>query len=144
MNLTGHWKGSYTYGTGYPRSLYGKSEPFEFDIEEENGIFTGTCIDVLVKAKQGNAAFIKGFFKSNRIQFKKTYKYHLLLNEANELTQEFGETNGVDYTGRVRRKYFFFGEKYIAGHWSITSTFTVEGETHTHLCKGKWRMWKLS
>jgi hypothetical protein len=69
MNLTGTWKGKYIYGKGYPANIIGRSAPFEFDIRDKGGIFTGTCMDDVVKKTQGNASFIEGNFRDGYISF---------------------------------------------------------------------------
>ena len=66
MNLTGNWNGQYSYGKGYPKNIIGKSEAFEFDIKDSDEIFTGTCIDQIVKTKPGNEPKIEGVFKDLR------------------------------------------------------------------------------
>lgn len=144
MNLTGHWKGTYTYGRGYPENLIGESEPFEFVINEVNGLFTGTCIDNVVKEKQGNESFIEGDFKAKKIRFKKKYKYHLALDESNSLVQQDDiKSDGVDYAGRLYRK-FFFGKRYFSGQWRIITTYKENNRIRTYTCGGRWRMNKVN
>ena len=144
MNLTGHWKGTYTYGLGYPHNLIGESEPFEFEIKDENGLVTGSCIDNVVEAKEGNESFIEGVFKEKKIRFKKRYKYHLALDESNELIlQEDVKPDGVEYAGRLYRK-FFFGEYYFSGQWRITLTHIENDRILTHTCGGRWRMSRVN
>ena len=70
MNITGKWKGTYTYGEGYSASHIGKSEPFELELVDEAGKITGTCIDKLVNFIKGNEAHILGSFLQNEITFK--------------------------------------------------------------------------
>jgi len=144
INLTGHWKGWYKYGQGYSPSIRGKSEPFEFKIKDEGGLFSGNCIDEIVKAKEGNESFIHGTYKEGNISFKKRYKYHLSINESNQLILEEGvEFSGVDYTGRLYKKIFSTKPSFI-GNWKIVIEFKNENdEATTHMCEGTWKMKKF-
>jgi hypothetical protein len=144
MNLTGHWKGKYTYGKGYPSDLIGTSEPFEFEIWDEDGLFTGTCVDSVVSMSADNDSTIRGVFKDKKISFKKSYKYHFALSESNEpVIDETVKYNGVDYTGRLYRK-FFFGKHYFSGRWSITAEYRDQiNRIQTFKCEGTWSMRKV-
>lgn len=144
MNLTGHWKGKYTYGSGYPPNIKGKSEPFEFEIKDEGGLFDGTCIDEVVKEIKGNESFIYGVFKEGEIKFKKTYKYHLVFNESNNLIiEDHIQSDGVDYTGRLYKK-IFSTKRYFKGKWSITSQYADEdNRIQTYISGGTWKMSKM-
>ena len=143
MNLTGHWKGQYTYGQGYPPPIRGRSEPFEFEIKDEGGLFSGTCIDEVVNGMEGNESFIYGVFKEGDIKFKKTYKYYLTFNESNELIPEdHFEHKGVDYAGRLY-KTFFSRKPYFKGKWSITTEYKdAINRTQSFIVEGTWKMSK--
>ena len=124
MNLIGLQKGYYTYVKDYPHGIIGKSEPFEFEINDENGLFKGTCVDEVVKAITGNESFVYGIFKEGIIKFKKTYKYYATLNEFGEIVFENKVTmSGVDYEGKLFKR-FFSGKPYFKGKWSIAGEYT--------------------
>src|SRR5438105_2699930 len=100
MNLTGHWKGEYVYGSGYPYSLFGKSESFEFTLVDSEGSISGNCIDNVVKAVEGNESYINGIFSGKTLKFKKKYKFHTGIDEnGNQVINHQVKSNGVDYTG---------------------------------------------
>lgn len=143
MNLTGHWKGYYSYGKSYPEEYAKQKDAFEFDIKEDNGSFTGSCIDPVVKELPGNESYINGFFKDGIIHFKKRYRYHLNIDGELMNESEGVRSDGVDYSGKIYRQFIFFGKKYFAGEWSITSEYINEyGEKGTYTCGGKWKMSK--
>lgn len=145
MNLSGQWQGTYTYGRGYPANLYGKSEPFTFDITEKNGAFTGTCMDNVVQAKAGNESYITGTFINNQLAFKKRYKFHLSTDDdGNEVLSHDINFDGVDYTGALFTK-FFSRKQYFAGTWSISAECINELNVRQRfVCYGKWTMIKIS
>ncbi|GAB2811158.1 hypothetical protein [Ferruginibacter profundus] len=144
MNLTGHWKGQYTYGKEYGK-LWGTSEPFEFDIVDQSGHISGSCIDNLVKAKAGNESYILGNFSGKEITFKKRYKYHLMIDDSNNLLNNVDfVSDGVDYTGRLKVK-FFSRKLFFSGKWSITERFKDEDNMdQIFICTGTWTMMKVS
>jgi hypothetical protein len=143
MNLTGLWEGKYTYREGYPTQYVGRSEPFEFDIVDKDGTLSGTCIDELVKAKEGNESYIIGTFKQNEIAFKKRYKFHFAVDESGSfILDDKLKFDGVDYKGRLYKK-FFSRKPYFSGEWNITCEFKDENNlTQTFICKGTWKMSK--
>ena len=107
MTLTGTWKGKYIYGEGYAAEIIGRSGPFEFDIRDEDSIFTGTCVDDVVKKTKGNESFIEGIFKDGYISFLKTYKYHTTVDTpADNEPFELLKTEGVQYTGELHKTFF--------------------------------------
>lgn len=145
MNLTGRWKGKYTYGEGYPHRYIGRSEPFEFDITDQNGTISGTCIDQVVEAKEGNESYIIGTFSENQITFKKRYKFHFSTDESgSHFIDKNMEQDGVDYTGKLR-KTIFTRKTYFSGEWSITSQYKdAQNRMQTIVGKGTWKMKKKS
>ena len=144
MNLTGHWKGNYTYGNGYPKSLVGKSEPFEFELIDNEGNITGTCIDEIVKAKAGNQSKIVGSFSGNFISFLKTYKYHFAIEEQDNLVpQENMVSDGVNYVGSLKKR-FLSKKLYFIGEWQIDCVYkNVFGILHQYSLGGIWTMRKM-
>lgn len=143
MNLTGHWKGKYTYGAGYPSEYIGKSAAFEIELLDDNGILTGTCVDELVKMKEGNASYIIGTFREKAINFKKRYKFHFALGDTGLSEPEEGVTSdGVDYKGRLRKK-FFSRRLYFSGDWRIVMKYRDDNDLpQTCTCRGTWKMSK--
>ena len=141
MNLTGRWKGKYTYGAGYPQNFIGKSEPFEFDIQDIEGKITGVCVDEIVKAIEGNESTIEGTFKDNFISFIKRYKYQLLIDESNNyVSEENIITDGVHYVGHVHKR-FFSRKVYFTGEWQITADFKDDHDKIvTFSVEGTWTM----
>lgn len=143
MNLTGRWKGEYTYGNNYPISVAGKSEPFEFEIEDNNGTISGICIDNVVKAVHGNKAIIEGTFKNDFITFVKRYKYHLSIDEnGDQILEENVSTDGVQYVGHLKKKWLS-GTQYFIGEWQIVVEYiNPSGLQFTNTCDGTWSMRK--
>ena len=143
MNLTGHWEGKYTYGKGYPSQYIGKSEPFELEIIDNDGTLSGTCLDQLVKAKEGNESYIIGSYKEHEIAFKKRYKFHFSIDESGSLVLEDRvRFDGVDYKGKLYKK-FFSRKLYFSGVWAIMCEFKDENNlSQTFICKGTWKMSK--
>lgn len=145
MNLTGSWTGKYSYGKGYPRYLIGKSEVFEFDIKDKAGIFTGTCIDQIVKTIPGNESKIEGVFKDNFISFIKRYKYNSFIEDPE--TENFPiadiKFDGVHYTGHLFKK-LFSRKVYFKGEWTITSEYRDRetNELIVYTIEGSWTMQK--
>lgn len=143
MNLTGTWKGKYTYGTGYPAQTVGKSEPFEIDIVDYQGALTGNCIDDVVQSMEGNESYIIGTFKENEITFKKRYKFHPVLDESGfSVLDDKVKFDGVDYKGRLRKK-LFSAEQFFTGEWRIISKYKDENNLlQTFTFRGSWSMRK--
>ena len=144
MNLTGHWKGNYTYGNGYPKSVMGKSEPFEFDLHDIEGKITGTCIDNVVKSTEGNQSTIEGSFSGDFISFLKRYKHLLAIEEDGNLVQiDNIESDGVHYVGHMKKR-FFSGKIYFLGEWQINCVSKDElGNLIKYACEGTWTMSKM-
>lgn len=144
MNLTGHWKGKYVYGKGYPKDMVGGSAPFEFKIQDIDGNITGICFDEIVQAVEGNESTIEGSFKGNFIQFVKKYKHHLAVgDEGNYIMEDSIQTEGVHYVGHFHKK-FFSRKVYFVGEWQIVSEYTDEsGKTYTDVVEGTWTMSKV-
>lgn len=144
MNLTGRWQGHYTYGNLYPPKIAGKSEPFIFELSDGDGNISGSCTDPLVEAKEGNESYILGTFKDKILQFKKRYKYHFTIDEeGNRTLIDKPNSNGIDYTGTLRRK-FFSRRIYFTGRWTITSYYKFPGgETKDYVFGGTWKMFKV-
>jgi hypothetical protein len=145
MNLTGHWTGHYTYGEGYPQSVIGNSEKFEIELIDNNGAITGTCIDSVVRAKEGNECYLIGTFRENKITFKKRYRFHMVIDEPGIFSEDIDDvkSDGVDYTGKYY-KGFLSRRIRFSGEWSITSEYTDEnGRVQTFIVKGSWKMKKM-
>lgn len=144
MNLTGHWSGFYTYGSGYPKSLIGKSEPFEFFIVDKEGSISGSCIDNVVKDVINNESYIIGTFTNKFIKFKKRYKIHTGIDEnGNNISDYESKSDGVDYIGTLKRK-LFSKTYFFKGEWSIKSLVdTAEGKPIYYISRGKWKMKRL-
>ncbi len=141
MNLSGNWKGEYKYGKDYPEQFRGKSVPFEFELIDNDGAITGTCIDDIVEEIEGNECHLTGTFNQGHISFKKRYKYAMALNEDGTLLPDDKiESDGVDYTGRHCNN-FLTREKYFKGTWSITGVFLDEDNlSYPFKCTGRWKM----
>jgi len=142
MNLTGHWTGKYTYGREYQHQ-YGKSEPFEFEIVDNSGHISGSCIDSLVRAKADNESYILGNFSGKEITFKKRYKYHFYIDETGNLVLDDAFTSdGIDYVGKLKKR-FFSRKHFFSGKWSITTKFKDEsGVDQLYISTGTWKMVK--
>lgn len=144
MNLTGTWKGQYTYGQQYPPHIAGTSDPFELRIKDENGIVSGHCIDNVVKAKVGNSSNIDGTFNDRFISFIKTYKYPAFIDGQTRLNFSEERTVGnIHYTGNLLRK-FFSRKWYFKGEWIYAiSIVDSQNRTYTSISKGTWSMQKV-
>jgi hypothetical protein len=145
MNLTGAWKGQYVYGEGYPTEFIGRTEYFEFDIVDNNGAISGTCMDPVVKSKEGNESYILGSFRDNQLNFKKRYRFHLVVDESGFVMDDNNDVkfDGVDYTGRSYKRFWSRRIRF-SGEWSITSQYTDEnGLLQSFICKGSWKMKKV-
>ena len=141
MNITGRWIGKYTFGKGYYDSMIGKSDPFEFEIVDNAGSISGSCIDNVVKAVNGNESYIIGTFKNNKIAFKKRYKIHTAVDEfGNQVIMHRISTDGIDYSGKLKKK-FFSRRIYFSGSWSITTW--IEDDPETHVYKGTWQIFRV-
>jgi hypothetical protein len=142
MNLTGHWKGKFTYGKGYPLSLVGKSKRFEFDMIDNEGIITGTCIDEIVTSIPGNESNFEGIFNNNYISFVKRYKYNSILDNSNgKISVHDVNFDGIQYTGRLFKR-IFSKKVYFRGEWTITSAFRdkTNNKISFFTIKGAWTM----
>jgi hypothetical protein len=145
MDLTGKWEGKYTYGKGYPLHLQGKSDVFELEIEDHDGIFTGRCFDPVVKSKAGNESTVEGTFHENYISFIKRYKYYSFIDVPGEEASPYDvKIDGIHYTGRLL-KAFFSGKKYFRGEWVITSEYKnrITNEVIVDSVEGTWTMKKV-
>lgn len=144
MNLTGHWKGKYIYGQGYPDYMIGMEESFYLFITDENGSIAGMCIDKITQSMNDNEAHISGVFFDNTIKFTKTYKIHGSIDEdETPYVDEGVETNGVDYVGRLKRK-LFSRTYYFEGEWSINHSYKrTSGSIKSYKCLGYWSMDKI-
>lgn len=142
MNLTGNWKGKYTYGNGYPENIIGTREPFELHIQDEQGHITGTCHDFIVAAIPGNACTIEGTYRHGLLSFVKKYKYSMGMQEDGTTGPAPDHvSHAVDYVAHLHKK-FLTGKPYFKGEWQITTEatdpsgnrvlFTVEGSWNMH------------
>jgi len=145
MNLTGHWKGDYFFGSGYPDSLLGKSEPFDFFIVDNEGSISGSCIDNVVRKVSNNESYIIGTFSEKLLKFKKRYKVHTGIDEnGNHILDHDVKTDGVDYIGTLKRK-MFSKSYYFVGEWSITSRIADDTDGPQYfICRGKWKMKRVN
>ena len=144
MNLNGLWKGKYTYGSGYSLEMIGKSELFELNIIDNDGIFTGSCIDEIVKSIPGNNSEIEGVFKDNYISFFKKYRYYSIIdNSDGKISIDDIKFDGIHYTGNLLKR-FFSGKEYFKGEWTITSEYRNKetNEVIVSTIEGTWRMEK--
>ncbi len=143
MNLSGRWKGKYKYGDGYPDIIKGKSEPFEFDIRDDEGKIQGNCIDEIVKAVPGNSSAITGTFRDGLLIFSKKYRYQLFLDADGSRVQSDNEPSGeIHYAGHLKKR-LFSGKPYFKGEWQINTEWTdEEGHSLTSSCGGTWEMTK--
>ena len=141
MNLTGHWKGDYVFGKGYPKSVAGKSEPFDFFIVDNSGTISGSCIDDVVREVSNNESYIIGTFFEKVLKFKKRYKVHTGIDEkGNHVLDHDAKCDGVDYVGTLKKK-MFSKTYYFIGEWSITSRVdNGTGGSQYFICGGKWKM----
>lgn len=144
MNLTGNWKGKYTYGNGYPLSMFGTSDPFTLSLQDEGGKISGTCTDKIVEGKAGNESIIEGSFHDNFLRFVKTYKYHGYVDQGgNNYYSDTEAPFEIDYVGHLRKR-FLTGKIFFAGEWQITTTVKDEnGKVFVHTFEGTWSMTRI-
>ena len=145
MNLTGLWKGKYTYGKGYPLSTLGKSESFEFDILDNNGSISGTCVDEIVKSRIGNESRIEGSFKDKYLIFLKKYKYPSYITDEStkDINLDNVQSDGILYTGKLYKK-LFTRKAYFSGKWKTKTIFKDNlNKTHVSTAEGFWIMEQL-
>ena len=141
MNLSGRWKGKYTYGSNYPATVVGTSEPFEFEIHDNNGVIRGTCVDNVVKAVVGNSSIIEGTFSDGLLIFVKKYKFHLGFDEDGKLALlDDVPPSDINYVGHFKKR-FLSGKIYFTGEWQINFEWTdAAGNTFVSLGEGTWEM----
>lgn len=144
MNLTGIWKGSFRYGKGYPSIFIGKSEPFQLNLMDNDGILTGFCIDKIVTAFEGNESTIEGIFKDNYISFIKKYKFQAIIDESNNtvLADDSIKSDGIHYVGHSYKR-FFRNKIYFEGEWHLTTEYIEGNEKLYHSVEGTWTMSKM-
>jgi hypothetical protein len=144
MKLTGYWKGQFTYGEGYAADIAGQSAPFEFYIQEQDGVFTGTCTDHIVRSIPGNESFIEGAYENGFISFIKRYKYPGIMPDPGALPVFDYKSDGIHYTGHLTRK-LFSRKVYFKGEWVISGIFRNKhtNETSTSVGMGTWVMEKV-
>jgi hypothetical protein len=145
MNLTGRWKGKYTYGEGYPASVVGTSEWFEIELTDNEGLISGSCIDELVSSIEGKESTIDGTYSNNFISFVKKYKYYTFIDDLDrQVLREDIKVDGIHYTGRLFKK-FFTGKKYFKGEWVHSATLIDDNnDKHPLVSNGTWEMQEVN
>jgi len=144
MNLTGKWKGIYVYGPGYSIEWIGKSEEFILNINDNEGIITGTCDDPIVQKIKSNISTIEGAFKDGFLSFIKKYRYFDYIEDPDfEIKEGDISSSGIHYTGTYFRP-FFSKKDAFKGEWISNATLIdSEGKKFESIGKGTWKMKRI-
>ena len=70
-SIAGKWMGRLNYVDNYPDRFKGEEMIFEININIENEIVRGTCIDDVTKELSIEPATIEGLYENNEIHFMK-------------------------------------------------------------------------
>ena len=98
-SLTGRWKGEFTLGPEYGSEV-GKSFNFILDIQDENGTFSGTCIDDETDGKFSEPIIVTGFWNNEVISFIKQYPFLYYTNDDGEIIIDREQKHPeITYTG---------------------------------------------
>ncbi|MBP6432589.1 MAG: hypothetical protein KA319_12555 [Ferruginibacter sp.] len=73
INLTGKWKGQFTYGENYPDSIKGVSVNFYIDCMDDCGSLTGTFYDDESKHLFNELGRFYGYIENDFISFIQSY-----------------------------------------------------------------------
>jgi hypothetical protein len=133
--LTGSWKGEYTYGEAYPGVIAGKTVEFNIDIDVQTGeTFSGNCHDL---DEHISASFINGKLTSSLIQFTKQYTVRRWLKRDGFSFVQVGKPgHRVNYTGRWNEERHCF-----QGEWQMAVPDGLLYQLFSRRAhKGTWQM----
>jgi len=138
-NITGTWKGAYTYGKAYGK-LAGHSVGFTMELKDDEGIITGTCTDDDAKDLFNGPVTIKGVFSGKVISFKKTYPQEYYIDEEGNRYVSDMPGDPVEYNGSLRQLWIF-GKRFFKGKWTIARIVVDENGIEVRgVGRGTWRM----
>ena len=135
-NLTGEWKGSFSYGPEYSE-LQGKCVDFKLVLEDDNGSLTGTSIDSETKDVFTDQIIVQGFWDSETISFTIQYPCPYYVGENDKIIiDKTGEPHSVTYTGFYDKIADCF-----LGEWEIIVDSQKIGDGWVdNSLTGMWRM----
>ena len=141
MNLSGEWKGEYTFGEAFPESFREKKVPFLIEIIDNEGDPSGTCTDEETMKIFGQPASIEGFAEDGMISFVKRFPYFFAIGEdGSVITDNERESHEVMYHGELLE-----GQEKYAGQWEIVAAVEEGpfGRTMELVLSGEWQMQKV-
>lgn len=131
-NLTGIWKGEYSFNHGSETEPQIELIPFTLTLSEADGVLKGTCTEKVGKAN------IQGFIEEDFISFIKNYKEQ----DIDEEDQKFEEKNNPDITFSGN---YNPGTKSFEGVWELILDEEKIGITEDYVLElqtGNWSMKK--
>ncbi|MDX1651603.1 MAG: hypothetical protein R3277_03865 [Brumimicrobium sp.] len=136
--LTGFWKGKFTYQKGY-KSFNGEAVEFEMNLEQKGMKFSGKCKDLEGFGSHPDKAQISGEIKDSKISFTKQYpSLHYPDKKGNTIIDKSEKGPSIAYEGVYNDK----SQKY-EGTWVLSMRYYIFGLIpKTYTGKGTWELTK--
>jgi hypothetical protein len=138
INMSGKWRGQYTYGDYYPEDLRGKSVDFWLICIDSDGSISGTFTDEETKDIFTVPGTFRGFIEDDFISLIKTYPCYWDMDENGSVrVLEDVPSPEIHYTGQITDGLF-------EGIWEISVAYKFEdGHTEQYEFDGTWSMFKI-
>jgi hypothetical protein len=139
INLTGCWKGFFSYGPEYGEELFNQKVNFMLHLKANGKEFEGTSVDIEGVGANFETATIKGFVEGDLISFVKQYPFDHFFNEDGSVQTDTSKPQPeIHYTGHYHeRKKIFIGDWEMVIHSEPYGKGWIEES-----CTGQWEMGK--
>ncbi|MBN2610449.1 MAG: hypothetical protein JXB00_02735 [Bacteroidales bacterium] len=135
IKIAGTWLGELVYNDDHRPELQGKTMKFRLVLEENDGEFTGECVDTEGTGVIPEPASINGFIDDQVISFVKLYPHFYFVNDQVEIVKdEDKEPVEINYSGEynaeneqfegdwnavyaVKQFTFGYAENLVSGTW---------------------------
>lgn len=139
INLSGTWKGHFTYGPEYGEELFNQKVYFLLHLKSHGKEFEGTSVDIEGVGANYETAVIRGFIEDDLISFVKQYPKNYSIDPDgtthNDLSKPSPE---IQYTG-----HFHPRKKTFSGDWEMVIESFEHGDGwFEETCSGQWEMSK--
>jgi hypothetical protein len=139
-NLTGVWKGYYTYNKKYYKNKEGVKNHFTITIENVSGnSFSGKVEDDAATGGTSGVGRVEGKVKGDKIEFIKKMPVHVMFDGEKRILEENKSHPNIYYSGILS------DNKVKAGKWRFRRRiFFSGGRLFWGAGNGEWAMEKVS
>lgn len=135
--FTGKWLGSFSYlqENEFTDQVVLPDVTFSLELYDENGSFTGTCIDDEVKDIMKGVITVKGFVDGDIISFTKQYPSFYFTDENGQIQVDPSQAHPpIIYSGIYDAECNTY-----SGEWEMTiATENIQGECFDDMIGGSW------